>query len=151
MASSLSFLSRALLLVLLMGVSPSVQLSSDDFYEPICSGGCDGSILLDDNGNCKGEQSATPNANSIRGLDVVDDIKTKLEARCPGVVSCADILAVAARDSVLDLGRRDSLTASLSLANSDIPLPSLDLNGLVTAFTDRGLDARELVALLGTS
>ena len=63
--------------------------------------GCDGSLLLDDTPSFRGEKTAGPNNNSIRGFDVVDEIKTELESACPGIVTCADILAIAARDSVV--------------------------------------------------
>lgn len=63
--------------------------------------GCDASVLLDDSANFVGEKTAAPNLNSLRGFDVIDAIKADLEAFCPETVSCADILATAARDSVV--------------------------------------------------
>ncbi|OMO73107.1 Plant peroxidase [Corchorus capsularis] len=92
--------------------------------------GCDASILLDDPVN--GEKEALPNNNSARGYEVVDAMKTALEAACPNTVSCADILAIASEESVflagnlswaVPLGRRDGLTANRSLANSNLPAP----------------------------
>ncbi|XP_044511130.1 cationic peroxidase 1-like [Mangifera indica] len=121
--------------------------------------GCDGSILLDDTATFTGEKTAFPNKNSVRGFDVVDTIKSQLESSCPGVVSCADILAVAARDSVVALGgsswtvllgRRDSTTASLSAANTDLPAPTSSLSQLIQAFSNKGLTAKEMVALSGS-
>ena len=58
--------------------------------------GCDASLLL--NGT-DSEKTALPNL-STDGYSVIDDIKTALEKSCPGVVSCADILALAAQISV---------------------------------------------------
>ena len=59
--------------------------------------GCDASILI--NGSST-EKTTGPN-RLLNGYDVIDDAKTQLEAACPGVVSCADILALATRDSVV--------------------------------------------------
>ncbi|CAL9127836.1 unnamed protein product [Musa textilis] len=72
--------------------------------------GCDGSVLLDDTANFTGEKNSFPNKNSIRGFDVVDSIKSQVEAICEQVVSCADILAVAARDSVVAVRTHHLLT-----------------------------------------
>lgn len=62
--------------------------------------GCDASILIDNNGTIQSEKDAAPNTNSARGFNVVDNIKTAVENSCSGVVSCADILAIAAEASV---------------------------------------------------
>ncbi|GMI93066.1 peroxidase 52 [Hibiscus trionum] len=106
-----------------------------------------------------GEKTAGPNINSVRGFNVIDTIKSQLESLCPGVVSCADIVAVAARDSVVALGgpswnvllgRRDSASASLNAANSNLPAPTLSLSGLISAFSNKGFTAKEMVALSGS-
>lgn len=73
--------------------------------------GCDGSILLDSTpGNTDVEKLAGPNL-SVRGYDVVDQAKQRLEAACPQTVSCADIVALAARDASV-LVRQQSRTFS---------------------------------------
>lgn len=61
--------------------------------------GCDASLLLKDGKGIISEQKALQNFQSARGYEVIDSIKAAVEEVCPGVVSCADILAVAARDS----------------------------------------------------
>lgn len=64
--------------------------------------GCDGSILLDDTIELQGEKKAPTNGlNSLKGFRIIDKIKNKLESECPGIVSCADILTIAARDAVI--------------------------------------------------
>jgi peroxidase len=45
------------------------------------------------------------------------------------------------------LGRRDSTTASKSLANTDLPLFTDDLTTLISRFTNKGLTARDMVTL----
>ncbi|KAJ6304027.1 hypothetical protein OIU77_017828 [Salix suchowensis] len=46
--------------------------------------GCDASVLLDNSSSILSEKLAATNVNSIRGFDVVDNIKTAVESSCPG-------------------------------------------------------------------
>ena len=59
--------------------------------------GCDVSVLIDGPNT---QKKAVANLG-LRGYEVIDDAKTQLEAAFPGIVSCVDILALAARDSVV--------------------------------------------------
>ncbi|XP_030534440.1 peroxidase P7-like [Rhodamnia argentea] len=128
------------------------------FFHDCFVNGCDGSNLLDDTPTFTGEKNAAPNRNSLRGFNVVDQIKSAVELVCPGVVSCADLLAIIARDAVatlggpgwdVKLGRRDARTASQAAANNNIPPPTSDLDALLSSFQNHGLSQKDLVALYG--
>uniref|UniRef100_A0A803R7I9 peroxidase n=1 Tax=Cannabis sativa TaxID=3483 RepID=A0A803R7I9_CANSA len=58
--------------------------------------GCDASVLLQGNGT----ERSDPANTSLDGFSVIDSAKKVLEFFCPETVSCADILALAARDAV---------------------------------------------------
>ncbi|KAL7099897.1 hypothetical protein ACP275_09G115100 [Erythranthe tilingii] len=79
--------------------------------------GCDSSILLDPTSSSDSDKEAFPN-QSLRGFDLIDIIKSEVEEACPGVVSCADIVVFAARESILvaDINRR-------GYVDSDSPPP----------------------------
>ncbi|EEE66589.1 hypothetical protein OsJ_23142 [Oryza sativa Japonica Group] len=117
--------------------------------------GCDASILLDPTkANGSPEKTAIP----LRGYDAVNKIKAAVEAVCPGKVSCADILAFAARDSVaksggfvypVPAGSRDGNVSSAFSVFSSIPSPFFDAGELVQSFAAKGLTVDDLVALSG--
>jgi len=63
--------------------------------------GCDASVLLDSSGTMESEKRSNANRDSARGFEVIDEIKSALENECPETVSCADLLALVARDSIV--------------------------------------------------
>ncbi|XP_060169254.1 peroxidase N1-like [Lycium barbarum] len=116
--------------------------------------GCDGSILIDGSDT---EKSAGPNGN-LRGYEVIDDAKKQLEDVCPGVVSCADILALAARDSValtngaswvVPMGRKDGRVSSASDVMSNLPSPFESIDEQKQKFAEKGLNTQDFVTLIG--
>ncbi|MED6182696.1 Peroxidase 11 [Stylosanthes scabra] len=120
--------------------------------------GCDASILLDDTVTLKGEKKAAASTHSLKGFELIDQIKNMVESECPGIVSCADILTIAARDAVIlvggpywdvPVGRKDSVTANIDLANTNLPTPNESLLSIISKFLYQGLSVTDMVALAG--
>ncbi|KAK9281275.1 hypothetical protein L1049_004172 [Liquidambar formosana] len=119
--------------------------------------GCDASVLLDATDEIDSEKEAPPN-ETLKGFDVIDIIKSELEEACPRLVSCADILVLAAREAVVQAGgpfyplytgRRDSAFSFGEAATYELPSPHEDLSKTIASFASRGFDERETVSLLG--
>ncbi|BBN08061.1 peroxidase [Marchantia polymorpha subsp. ruderalis] len=116
--------------------------------------GCDGSVLLEGEDT---ERTAEINL-TLLGFEAIDAAETAVEAVCPGVVSCADIIAYAARDSTVKLngtgwvvqgGRKDGNVSSAAAAQNDLPLPTFDASQLIDAFAQRNLSTQQMVVLSG--
>ncbi|EEF48779.1 Peroxidase 57 precursor, putative [Ricinus communis] len=130
------------------------------FFHDCFIKGCDASVFLDDsngNSNRSIEKQAIPN-RTLKGLDKIDMIKKDLENACPGVVSCADTLALATRDGVVlaggpfypvFTGRRDSTQSYFQEAMAEIPKPNGNISETLDLFALRGFNERETVSLLG--
>ncbi|OIW07921.1 hypothetical protein TanjilG_20022 [Lupinus angustifolius] len=118
--------------------------------------GCDASVLLESKGKNKAEKDGPPNI-SLHAFHVIDNAKKAVEAVCPGVVSCADILALAARDAVtlsggpswdVPKGRKDG-RISKAIETKQLPAPTFNISQLEQSFSQRGLSLDDLVALSG--
>ncbi|CAJ2649402.1 unnamed protein product [Trifolium pratense] len=116
--------------------------------------GCDASILL----NHLGSERKAFESRSLRGFQLIDEIKVELEKRCPRTVSCADILTAAARDATIlaggpfwevPFGRKDGKISLAKEANL-VPQGHENITGLIGFFQERGLDMLDLVTLSGS-
>ncbi|MFS7954323.1 putative peroxidase [Helianthus anomalus] len=115
--------------------------------------GCDASILLNHSGS---ERSANV-SKSLRGFQVIDDIKAELEKKCPRTVSCADILTTVARDATvlaggpfwsIPFGRKDG-RISLAKEATNVPMGRESVTKLIELFESKGLNVLDLVVLSG--
>lgn len=127
------------------------------FFHDCFVQGCDGSVLINSTTNSTAEKDARINF-SIGNFFVLDDIKGRVEKKCPYTVSCADIIALAAIYSIkqaggplykIELGRRDSLTSYADSSQTFLPAFNLTVDGLLENFKQVGLDEVDLVALSG--
>ncbi|XP_065020480.1 peroxidase 5-like [Musa acuminata AAA Group] len=128
--------------------------------------GCDGSVLIDSTWRSTAEKDTLPD-KSLRGFEVIDRAKRRLEAVYRGKVSCADILAFAASDSVslvilvnlqiggnavqksfyqVPAGRRDG-RISRAADVIDLPPPAFNLSLLDPFFTKKGSSLDDMITL----
>ncbi|CAL5391274.1 unnamed protein product [Camellia sinensis] len=119
--------------------------------------GCEGSVLLNSTKKNQAEKDAFPNL-SLRGFQVIDAVKTALEKKCPGIVSCADILALVAQDAVsvingpswsVPTGRRDGRISIATDALNNLPSPAFNITQLKQSFASKGLSVKDLAVLSG--
>ncbi|QHO47271.1 hypothetical protein HN51_016664 [Arachis hypogaea] len=128
------------------------------FFHDCFVQGCDASVMIaSPNGDA--EKDASENLSLAGdGFDTVIKAKAAVEASCPGVVSCADILALATRDVIallggpsyrVELGRRDGLVSKASSVDSNLPKASFNLNQLNKMFSKHNLTQTDMIALSG--
>ncbi|KAJ6306802.1 hypothetical protein OIU78_022003 [Salix suchowensis] len=122
--------------------------------------GCDGSVLLDGSASGPSEQDAPPNLTlRAKAFEIIEDLRDRVEKACGRVVSCSDILALAARDSVylsggpdydVPLGRRDGLQfATRNETLNNLPPPFANADTILANLSTKGFDATDVVALSG--
>eukprot|EP00253_Pinus_taeda_P023886 PITA_23886 len=99
--------------------------------------GCDGSVLIS---GSSAERSAPPNLG-LRGFEVIDDAKTKVEAESP------ELFHANGPSWAVATGRRDGLISSSSEVTSNLPSPLESVSVQKQKFADKGLTTEDLVTL----
>ncbi|CAL5085888.1 unnamed protein product [Urochloa decumbens] len=133
------------------------------FFHDAFVRGADASVLLKTTAKAGSntEMEGPPNKDSLRGFEVIDAAKAATKSACNGrnVVSCADILAFAARDASdflsggriafqMPAGRLDGRESFASETNQ-LPGPDSTLSQLQQMFAAQGLDTTDMVTLSG--
>lgn len=130
------------------------------FFHDCFVSGCDASVLVSPLSSDQTPERAAEINLSLPGdaFDAVARAKTALEAACPGAVSCADILALAARDLVgilggprfpVFLGRRDARRSDARDVEGNLPRTNMSARAMAVLFARKGITPQEMVALAG--
>ncbi|XVF13901.1 hypothetical protein REPUB_Repub09cG0009600 [Reevesia pubescens] len=128
------------------------------FFHDCFVEGCDASVMIaSPNGDA--EKDASENLSLAGdGFDTVIKAKKAVEAKCPRIVSCADILAIATRDVIVlaggpsfkvELGRRDGLVSKASRVSGKLPEAKFNLSQLNNIFAKNNLTQTDMIALSG--
>ena len=119
---------------------------------------CDASLLLDSTRKSVSEKEMD-RSFGLRNFRYLDSIKEAVERECPGVVSCADILVLSARDGIMSLGgpfiplktgRRDGRKSRADLLETYLPDHNDSISSVLSRFQAIGIDTAGVVALLGS-
>ncbi|XP_073136020.1 peroxidase 19 [Henckelia pumila] len=131
------------------------------FFHDCFVEGCDGSVLISTKQGSKelAERDADENKElAVEAFDSINKAKTLVESKCPGVVSCADILAIAARDFIhlaggpyyqVKKGRWDGKISMATRVNANLPRTNSTIDDLIQLFKSKGLTLEDLVTLSG--
>lgn len=118
---------------------------------------CDASLLLDAANGIESEKTSSRNFG-MRNFKYIKTIKDALETQCPLTVSCADIVALSARDGAVLLGgphvemktgRKDSRISCVEEIENFIPNHNDTMSLVLSRFQSIGVDTEGTVALLG--
>lgn len=121
-------------------------------------GGCNANVLIASKNNDAEKDAEDNESLAGDGFDTINRVKTAVEAKCPGVVSCADIMQLAARDVVYlsegpywrpELGRRDGLVSRASDVKGKLPNPDMHVGDLMPLFQRNGFSVVDMTALSG--
>ncbi|KAL2610823.1 hypothetical protein R1flu_022515 [Riccia fluitans] len=129
------------------------------FFHDCWVTGCDASLMLMSTPGNEAEKDAQENLSiSGDGLDAVTQAKLAVEEICPGVVSCADLITLVARELIilaggpryqLFYGRLDGRTSRAEDAVAFLPRARDSMDQLIQNFANQSFSIREMVALLG--
>ncbi|KAL5546193.1 hypothetical protein UlMin_005880 [Ulmus minor] len=118
---------------------------------------CDASLLLETFNGIQSEK-ASSRSFGMRNFKYVNTIKAAIEKECPQTVSCADIVALSARDGIVMLGgpriemqtgRKDSKESYEADVEDFLPNHNDSISLVLSRFQSIGLDVEGTVALLG--